>query len=139
MLAIDTAGRAVLFAGTTVVISLLGMLIMGMSFVTGLAVGAAIVVAVTMVASLTLLPALLGFAEHRVEVTRWRGLDRRRLLVAVGAGRRGPRRPGAVGFAFLLAVRRARRRVLRRAAAPRGAPPGPSPICAARSPTAGAA
>ena len=72
--AIDTAGRSVLFAGTTVVISLLGMLLMGVSFVQGLAVGAASVVAVTVLASLTLLPALLGFAGERVELTRWRGL-----------------------------------------------------------------
>jgi len=72
--AIDTAGRSVLFAGTTVVISLLGMLIMGVGFVQGLAVGAASVVAVTVAASLTLLPALLGFAGERVELTRWRGL-----------------------------------------------------------------
>ncbi len=72
--AIDTAGRAVVFAGTTVVISLLGMLVMNVSFVSGLAIGAAIVVAVTAVASVTLLPALLGFAGHRVELTRWRGL-----------------------------------------------------------------
>jgi uncharacterized membrane protein YdfJ with MMPL/SSD domain len=73
-IAIDTAGRAVLFAGTTVVISLLGMVLMNLSFVTGLAVSAATVVAATMIASLTLLPALLGFAGGRVEVTRWRGL-----------------------------------------------------------------
>ncbi|MFP5319355.1 MAG: MMPL family transporter [Acidimicrobiia bacterium] len=72
--ALDTAGRSVLFAGTTVVISLLGMLLMGVGFVTGLALGAASVVAVTVVASLTLLPALLGFAGHRIELTRWRGL-----------------------------------------------------------------
>ena len=73
-IAMDTAGRAVTFAGTTVVISLLGMLTMQVSFVSGLAVGAATVVAVTVVASLTLLPALLGFAGERLEVTRWRGL-----------------------------------------------------------------
>jgi RND superfamily putative drug exporter len=71
---IDTAGRSVLFAGTTVVISLLGMLLMGVSFVQGLAVGAAAVVAVTVAASLTLLPAFLGFAGERVERTRRRGL-----------------------------------------------------------------
>jgi RND superfamily putative drug exporter len=73
-IAMDTAGRAVTFAGTTVVISLMGMLTMQVSFVGGLAVGAATVVAVTVVASLTLLPALLGFAGEKVEVTRWRGL-----------------------------------------------------------------
>ena len=73
-IAIDTAGRSVLFAGFTVVISLLGMLLMGVTFVQGLAVGAASVVAVTVAASLTLLPALLGFAGENVERTRWRGL-----------------------------------------------------------------
>jgi putative drug exporter of the RND superfamily len=86
--AIDTAGRAVTFAGTTVVISLLGMLVMGISFVTGLAVGAALVVAMTMAASLTLLPAILGFAGERVEITRWRGLIAAGLvaLALVGLG-----------------------------------------------------
>lgn len=78
--AIDTAGRAVVFAGATVVISLLGMYVMGLSFINGLATGAAITVAITMVASITLLPALIGFAADRVEVTRWRGL-----IMAVGA------------------------------------------------------
>ncbi|MDQ4131680.1 MAG: MMPL family transporter [Actinomycetota bacterium] len=73
-IALDTAGRSVLFAGTTVVISLLGLLLMGVSFVDGLAVGAASVVAVTVAASLTLLPGLLGFAGERIERTRWRGL-----------------------------------------------------------------
>jgi RND superfamily putative drug exporter len=74
IIAIDTAGRSVLFAGGTVVISLLGMLVMGVAFVTGIALSAALVVLVTIVASLTLLPALLGFAGTNVERTRWRGL-----------------------------------------------------------------
>ncbi len=86
--AIDTAGRAVVFAGFTVVISLLGMFIMGLSFVNGLAAGAAITVLVTMVASVTLLPAFLGFAQHRVEVTRWRGIIAAALvaIALLGAG-----------------------------------------------------
>jgi RND superfamily putative drug exporter len=71
---IDTAGRAVLFAGITVVISLLGMLLMRLQFVNGLSVGAATTVLMTMLASVTLLPALLGFAGSRLEVTRWRGI-----------------------------------------------------------------
>jgi RND superfamily putative drug exporter len=83
VVALDTAGRAVAFAGTTVVISLLGMVLMGLSFITGLAGAAAVVVFVTAVASLTLLPALLGFAGERVEMTRWRGLIAA-LLVAAG-------------------------------------------------------
>ena len=73
-IAIDTSGRAVTFAGITVVISLLGMLLMGVTFVSGLGIGAATVVTVTMIASLTLLPALLGYVGPRVDVTRWRGL-----------------------------------------------------------------
>ena len=85
-IAMDTAGRSVTFAGTTVVISLLGMLTMQVSFVGGLAVGAATVVAVTVIASLTLLPALLGFAGHKVEVTRWRGLIAAGLVAVALAG-----------------------------------------------------
>ena len=73
-LAFDTAGRAVIFAGLTVVISLLGMLLMGLPFITGLAVSAALTVTATMIASVTLLPALMGFVRDRIEVTRWRGL-----------------------------------------------------------------
>ncbi len=74
VVALDTAGRAVVFAGFTVVISLLGMFIMGLSFINGLATGAAVTVLVTMIASVTLLPALLGFAQRKVEVSRWRGI-----------------------------------------------------------------
>jgi len=87
-IAIDTAGRAVTFAGVTVVISFLGMLVMGVGFVSGLAVSAALVVAATVVASLTLLPALLGFAGEKVEVTRWRGLIAAGLVAValLGAG-----------------------------------------------------
>jgi RND superfamily putative drug exporter len=88
VVAMETAGRAVLFAGTTVVISLMGMLIMQLGFISGLAVGAAVVVAMTMLASLTLLPALLGFAAERIEVTRRRGLIAAGLvaLTLIGAG-----------------------------------------------------
>jgi len=83
---IDTAGRSVLFAGVTVVISLLGMLMMGVGFIQGLAVGAASVVTVTVAASLTLLPALLGFAGLRIELTRWRGLIAAGLVAAALVG-----------------------------------------------------
>lgn len=72
--ALDTSGRAVLFAGITVVIAVLGLLVIGLPFVTGLSVSMSTTVAVTIIAALTLLPALLGFAQHRVEVTRRRGL-----------------------------------------------------------------
>ncbi len=89
-LAMDTAGRAVIFAGLTVVISLLGMLLMGLPFITGLAVAAALTVASTMIASVTLLPALIAFVRDRIEVTRWRGLIAAGLvavaLLGVGLG-----------------------------------------------------
>jgi RND superfamily putative drug exporter len=74
--AIDTAGRAVLFAGTTVVISLGGMLLMGIEFVSGLGLSAAAVVAVTMATSLTLLPAVLGFTGRRIDTLSIPGLGR---------------------------------------------------------------
>jgi putative drug exporter of the RND superfamily len=62
----DTAGRAVLFAGTTVVIALLGMTLLGVEFLYGVAIAASIGVLMMMLASLTLLPALLTFAGARV-------------------------------------------------------------------------
>ena len=65
--AIATSGRAVLFAGCTVVIALMGMFLMGLSFVNGLAVGAAFAVMITMAASVTLLPAMLGFAGRNID------------------------------------------------------------------------
>ena len=72
--AMDTAGRAVIFAGVTVVVSLLGLLLIGIGWVGGLGIGVAVTVLCTMITSIILLPALLGFAGERVEVTRWRGL-----------------------------------------------------------------
>jgi RND superfamily putative drug exporter len=64
--AVNTSGRAVLFAGMIVCIALLGMFALGVSFLYGLAVSAALGVALTMLAALTLLPALLGFIGPRV-------------------------------------------------------------------------
>jgi putative drug exporter of the RND superfamily len=72
--AMATAGQAVIFAGITVVISLLGMLLIGIRLVSGVGIGASVTVLLTMISSVTLLPALLGLAQERVEVTRWRGL-----------------------------------------------------------------
>jgi RND superfamily putative drug exporter len=64
--AVNTSGRAVLFAGIIVCIALLGMFALGVTFLYGLAIAAAIGVAFTMIAALTLLPALLGFIGPRV-------------------------------------------------------------------------
>jgi putative drug exporter of the RND superfamily len=75
--AVDTAGRAVLFAGITVMISLMGMLLLGISFLYGVAMAAAVAVLFTMIAALTLLPALLTIAGRRVDKLRIPGLGKR--------------------------------------------------------------
>jgi RND superfamily putative drug exporter len=64
--AVNTSGRAVMFAGIIVCIALLGMFALGVSFLYGLAIAAAIGVLFTMIAALTLLPAFLGFIGPRV-------------------------------------------------------------------------
>jgi RND superfamily putative drug exporter len=64
--AMTTAGRAVLFAGSVVIVSLLGMILMRLDFVGGLAVGSSTAVAIAVAAAITLLPALLGFAGRNV-------------------------------------------------------------------------
>jgi RND superfamily putative drug exporter len=67
VVATNTAGRAVLFAGTTVVLSFLGMFFMGMDLMRGFAVGTSITVLMTMLASVTLVPAALGFAGRHID------------------------------------------------------------------------
>ncbi|MDQ1397074.1 MAG: putative drug exporter of the superfamily, partial [Acidimicrobiaceae bacterium] len=66
ILALATAGRAVLFAGCTVIISLLGMFMMGINFIYGLSIGAVLAVLMTMLASVTLVPAIMGFAGSKL-------------------------------------------------------------------------
>jgi RND superfamily putative drug exporter len=68
--AMGTAGRAVLFAGATVVISLLGMLTMGLSYLSGVAASSVLAVLAVLTASLTLLPALLGFVGSNIDRLR---------------------------------------------------------------------
>ena len=65
-----TAGRAVVFAGGTVVVAILGLAVARIPFVTAGGVGISVVVLVMVLASLTLLPALLGLAGHRVNGRR---------------------------------------------------------------------
>jgi RND superfamily putative drug exporter len=106
--AINTSGRAVLFAGTTVCIAILGLIALGVSFFNGMAVATALAVGFTMAASLTLLPALLSLFGLKVLPRRQRAavragnfvgsrplgfwarwsefVARRRVLVAIGSG-----------------------------------------------------
>jgi RND superfamily putative drug exporter len=87
--AMDTSGRAILLAGATVVIALLGMFATGVAFMYGLAIAAVLAVLLTLIASLTLLPALLSRFGPRL--VRPRGarkghLVRRRTPVAADNG-----------------------------------------------------
>ncbi len=102
--AVNTSGRTVLFAGTTVCIALLGQIALGVSFLNGMSIASALAVAMTMFASLTFLPAFLGVlgsktlsrrerktlaaGVHESDVSpfwlRWaRGLQRHRYSAAV--------------------------------------------------------
>ena len=114
--AVSTAGHSVLIAGTTVVISLLGLFLMGLSYLQGVALSASFAVLVTMAASVTLLPALLGFAGRKVDrlripgtargaaadpdatpAARWsRGVQRRPWTAALAAAARAARARHAV-------------------------------------------
>ena len=67
---LDTAGRSVMVAGTTVVISMLGLFAMGLSFMRGAAVVTILAVVVVMAASITLFPALLGYLGRHVDRLR---------------------------------------------------------------------
>ncbi|MGE4426469.1 MAG: MMPL family transporter [Solirubrobacteraceae bacterium] len=97
--AVGTAGSAVVFAGATVLIALASLTVVGIPFLTAMGLAAAGTVAVAVLVSLTLVPALLGFAGERIAKgknfdagrrvakptlgTRWVGLLTRHRLVAV--------------------------------------------------------
>jgi len=88
VLALNTSGRAVLVAAGTVVIALLSLLTIGLNFLNGLAVAAALTVSCTVLAAVTLLPALFGVFRTRV-LSR----HERRRLRAEGPG--GPESSGS--------------------------------------------
>ncbi|MGA2470889.1 MAG: MMPL family transporter [Solirubrobacteraceae bacterium] len=83
--AMDTSGRAILLAGTTVVIALLGMFATGVSFMYGLAIASVLAVLLTLMASLTLLPAMLSRFGERIARARGAGRRRKEHPVADGA------------------------------------------------------
>lgn len=78
LIAMDTAGRTVFFAGITVMIALLGLLLLGLAFMQGAAIAAALAVMFTMLAALTLLPALLSRIGHWIDRLRLPAPGRRR-------------------------------------------------------------
>src|SRR3954451_19019051 len=73
LISLDTAARAVLFAGIVVVIAMLGMMLLGISFLNGPAIGAALAVLATMTAALTLMPALLSKIGGRIKPAKGDG------------------------------------------------------------------
>ncbi|WP_189596884.1 MMPL family transporter [Streptomyces pilosus] len=87
--ALDTSGRAVLFAGGTVCIALAGMLVTNLRFLDGVVIGTSLTVVLSVLAAVTLLPALLGLLGHRVLSRR----QRRRLAA------RGPQTEEVSGLA----------------------------------------
>jgi RND superfamily putative drug exporter len=102
--AVTTAGRSVIVAGGTVVVSILGLAFTGVSFLYGVALSASLAVAVVVAASVTLLPATLAFAGRRVDrlhipglgrslktgggtlATRWSHVIQRHAVIAAVAG-----------------------------------------------------
>ena len=108
-LSLATSGRAVLFAGTTVILSLLGLFILQLSFMRGLAIGAIAAVVLVMTAAITLLPAMLGFSGRAIDKLHVPGL----LQSAAEPYARGfwyrwsrtvQRHPLVAGFAALLVL-----------------------------------
>ncbi|MFI8103695.1 MMPL family transporter [Streptomyces sp. NPDC086023] len=87
--AVATTGRAVVFAGATVCIALLGMLILRLNFLNGVAIAASLTVVLTVAASVTLLPALLSYIGMRA----LSGRERRKLT------EHGPQPETTTGFA----------------------------------------
>jgi len=87
--AVNTSGRAVLFAGIIVCIALLGMFALGVSFLYGLAVAASLGVLFTMIAALTLLPAMLSYIGPRVMSRKQRRTLAEEGPRIVGAGTTG--------------------------------------------------
>jgi putative drug exporter of the RND superfamily len=103
--AASTSGAAVAFAGGTVIIALLSLAVSGVSLITVLGQAAAIVVVVAVLASMTLLPALLGLCGDRIERLRI-GRDKRPTLGHSTYwqrwGERLARRPGMFAVASVM-------------------------------------
>jgi RND superfamily putative drug exporter len=108
VLALSTAGRAVLFAGSTVVIGLCGLFIVDLPFMYGLVVGAITAVVVVLTAALTLLPAMLGFVGRNIDRFHLPGLVVRDATAGHGFwyrwSRMVQRRPWVYGSAALVTL-----------------------------------
>ncbi|HZX03344.1 MMPL family transporter [Kribbella sp.] len=110
IVALDTAGRSVMFAGCTVVIALLGLLALGLGSLQGIALGVTMTVLMTMLAAVTLLPSLLTLFGKRIERSvRKHAAKQRRTPGAgwrklAGTVQRGPWVPLVLGVVALAAL-----------------------------------
>ncbi|MGW6280363.1 MMPL family transporter [Kribbella sp. NPDC055071] len=110
MKALDTAGRSVLFAGCTVVIALLGLLALGLGSLQGVALGVTLTVLTTMLAAVTLLPALLTLFGRRIERSVRKHAAKKRRTPGEGWRKlaslvqRGPWVPLVLGVVALIAL-----------------------------------
>jgi RND superfamily putative drug exporter len=112
--AVNTSGRAVVFAGLTVVVALLGMFVVGMGVLTGMGQAAAVTVVFTVLAAITLLPALLGMLGEKVLSKKQRRQRAAGQIVPETASRvwtrwaklpqKAPRTTAAVSLALLAAM-----------------------------------
>jgi RND superfamily putative drug exporter len=104
----STAGRAVVFAGSTIVISIFGLVLMAGDYLWGVALATSLAVSVVVFASVTALPALLGFAGHSIDRLRlpWfrHDVEGRRTL-SWRWSRLMQRRPLAAGLGALAVLR----------------------------------
>ena len=105
-IALNTSGRAVIFAGVTVIIALLGMFVVNLGALTGMSQAAAVTVLFTVAAAITLLPALLGILGHRVLSRR-----QRRTLLAGEDQRPAKGHRASLSTRWALLVQRAPRRL----------------------------
>ncbi|GAA3749929.1 MMPL family transporter [Leifsonia bigeumensis] len=117
--AVGTAGSAVVFAGVTVIIALLGLLVVGIPFLSVMGIGAAFAVLIAIGVATTLLPAMLGVAGERLRPKPGSRAARRALALAeggivpdgdteasAGAGTTTRRRGGSMGLRWVTAVLR---------------------------------
>ncbi|CAM5508213.1 MULTISPECIES: MMPL family transporter [Streptomyces] len=108
--ALGTAGSAVVFAGLTVIIALVGLSVIGIAMLTTMGLAAAFAITIAVLVALTLLPALLGFtgtrvAGSRLSTRRMRAIQRgRRTSMGVRWGRFVARHPGKMLLASVVGL-----------------------------------
>jgi RND superfamily putative drug exporter len=109
VVSLATSGRAVLFAGTTVILSLVGLFLLQLPFMRGLAVGAIAAVVLVMLAAVTLLPAMLGFTGRAIDKVHVPGLIQTGATPSAGSfwyrwSRTVQRRPAITGLSALVVL-----------------------------------